>query len=70
MIYIKMNKRASRKDNMKKYKVGISELGYEQVVEAEDEQEAEEMALIHCKQYLHEYVDVDTLEEVEWKLLI
>jgi len=65
MIYIKMNKRASRKDNMKKYKVGISELGYEQVVEAEDEQEAEEMALIHCKQYLHEYVDVDTLEEVE-----
>jgi hypothetical protein len=28
------------------------------------------MALIHCKQYLHEYVDVDTLEEVEWKLLI
>ena len=65
MIYIKMNKRASRKDNMKKYKVGISELGYEQVVEAEDEQEAEEMALIHCKQYLHEYVDVDTLEEIE-----
>ena len=57
----------NRKDNMKKYKVGISELGYEQVVEAEDEQEAEEMALIHCKQYLHEYVDVDTLEEVEWK---
>jgi len=52
---------------MKKYKVGISELGYEQVVEAEDEQEAEEMALIHCKQYLQEYVNVDTLEEIEWK---
>jgi hypothetical protein len=52
-------------NNMKKYKVGISDLGYEQIVEAEDEQEAEEMALIHCKQYLHEYVDVDTLEEVE-----
>ncbi len=34
---------------MKKYRVGISELGYEEVVEAEDEQEAEEMALIHCK---------------------
>ena len=31
----------NRKDTMKKYKVGISELGYEQVVEAEDEQEAE-----------------------------
>jgi len=51
---------------MKKYKVGISELGYEEIVEAEDEQEAEEMALIHCKQYLQEYVDVDTLEEVKW----
>ena len=37
----------------------------EEIVEAEDEQEAEEMALIHCKQYLQEYVDVDTLEEVE-----
>ena len=51
---------------MKKYKVGISELGYEEIVDAEDEQEAEEMALIHCKQYLQEYVDVDTLEEVKW----
>ena len=51
---------------MKKYKVGISELGYEEIVDAEDEQEAEEMALIHCKQYFQEYVDVDTLEEVKW----
>ena len=50
---------------MKKYKVGISELGYEEIVEAEDEQEAEEMALIHCEQYLQEYFYVDTLEEVE-----
>ena len=50
---------------MKKYRVNIDELGYEEVIEAEDEQEAEEMALIHCKQYLQEYVDVDTLEEVE-----
>ena len=49
---------------MNKYRVGISELGYEEVVEADDEQEAEEMALIHCKQYLQDYVDVDTLEEV------
>ena len=40
---------------MKKYKVGISELGYEDVVEADDEQEAEEMALIHCKQYFRLY---------------
>ena len=49
---------------MKKYKVGITDIGYEDIVEADDEQEAEEMALIHCKQYLQEYVDVDTLEEV------
>lgn len=50
---------------MPKYKVGISDLGYEDVVEADDEQEAEEMALIHCKQCLQDYVDVDTLEEIE-----
>ena len=50
---------------MKKYKVGISYIGYEDIVEADDEQEAEEIALIHCKQYLQEYVDVDTLEEVK-----
>ena len=50
---------------LKKYKVGISALGYEDIWEAEDEQEAEEMALIHCKQYLHEYVDVDLIEELE-----
>jgi len=49
---------------MKKYKVGITDIGYEDIVEADDEQEAEEIALIHCKQYLQEYVDVDTLEEV------
>ena len=50
---------------MKKYKVGISDIGYEDIVEADDEQEAEEIALIHYKQYLQEYVDVDTLEEVK-----
>jgi len=50
---------------MKKYKVGITDIGYEDIVEADDEQEAEEIALIHCKQYLQDYVDVDTLEEVE-----
>ena len=65
-IFSKENKYEDEDDTpMKKYKVGISELGYEEIVEAEDEQEAEEMALIHCKQYLQEYVDVDTLEEVE-----
>ena len=65
-IFSKENKYEDEDDiPMKKYRVGISELGYEEIVEAEDEQEAEEMALIHCKQYLQEYVDVDTLEEVE-----
>ena len=65
-IFSKENKYEDEDDiPMKKYRVGISELGYEEVVEAEDEQEAEEMALIHCKQYLQEYVDVDTLEEVK-----
>ena len=65
-IFSKENKYEDKDDiPMKKYRVGISELGYEEVVEAEDEQEAEEMALIHCKQYLQEYVDVDTLEEIE-----
>ena len=48
---------------MPKYKVGISDLGYEDVVEADDEQEAEEMALIHCKQYLQDYVDVYAEED-------
>ena len=65
-IFSKENKYEDEDDiPMKKYRVGISELGYEEIVEAEDEQEAEEMALIHCKQYLQEYVDVDTLEEVK-----
>ena len=50
---------------MKKYNEGISEIGYEEEVEAEDEQEAEEMALIHCKQYIQEYVNVDTIEKIE-----
>ena len=27
------------------------------------------MALIHCKQYLHEYVDVDLIEEVRMKTI-
>ena len=48
---------------MKKYRVNIDELGYEEVIEAEDEQEAEEMILIHCKQYLQDYVDVYAEED-------
>ena len=48
---------------MKFYKVNMSELGYEDIWEADDEEEAKEMALIHCKQYLHEYVDDIWVEE-------
>ena len=50
---------------MKKYKVGISALGYEEIIEAEDESEAELDALVHCKMNLQEYVDVDLIEELE-----
>ena len=35
----------------------------QEIEEADDEEEAKEMALIHCKQYLHEYVDDIWVEE-------
>jgi hypothetical protein len=38
---------------MKKYKVSNSELGYEQIIMAENEQDAEIDGLVHCKEYLH-----------------
>ena len=37
----------------------------EEIIEAEDESEAELDALVHCKMYLQEYVDVDLIEELE-----
>ena len=49
---------------MKKYKVNIEELGYEEIIEAEDEDQAEVDALVHCKMYLQEYVNAE-VEEVE-----
>ena len=56
-----------RKDNMKKYKVNIEELGYEEIIEAEDEDEAELDALVHCKMYLQDYVkaQIEEIEEIE-----
>ena len=42
---------------IKKYKVNIEELGYEEIIEAEDESEAD--ALVHCKMYLQEYVNAE-----------
>ena len=35
----------------------------DQMQNSDDEEEAKEMALIHCKQYLHEYVDDIWVEE-------
>ena len=52
---------------MKKYKVNIEELGYEEIIEAEDEDEAELDALVHCKMYLQDYVkaQIEEIEEIE-----
>jgi hypothetical protein len=50
---------------MKKYKVSNSELGYEQIIIAENEQEAEIDGLVHCKEYLQEYINIDVEEVVE-----
>ena len=47
---------------MKKYKVNIEELGYENIIEAENEDEAENEALVDCKMNLHEYVTATTEE--------
>ena len=49
---------------MKKYKCWNEELGYEQIIEAKTEDEAETDALVHCKMYLTEYIDMN-VEEVE-----
>ncbi len=46
--------------NMDRKEITENHLG---VWEADDEEEAKEMALIHCKQYLHEYVDDIWVEE-------
>lgn len=47
---------------MPKYKVNIEELGYEAEIDAEDEDQAEEFAMIECKMNLHEYVTAETEE--------
>jgi hypothetical protein len=48
---------------MKKYKVSNSELGYEQIIMAENEQDAEIDGLVHCKEYLQEYINIDMFKE-------
>jgi|TARA_R100000231_G_C5205024_1_gene128679 hypothetical protein len=47
---------------MKKFKVNIEELGYENIIEAENEDEAEVEALVDCKMNLQEYVTATTEE--------
>jgi hypothetical protein len=42
---------------MPKYKVNIEELGYESIIEAEDEDEAELEAIIDCKMNLNKMID-------------
>ena len=49
---------------MKKYKCWNEELGYEQIIEAESEDEAETDAMVHCKQHLQEYIHMN-VEEVK-----
>mgnify|MGYP006903306499 FL=1 len=51
---------------MPKYKVNIEELGYESIIEAEDEDEAELEAIIDCKVNLHEYITATSEEINEW----
>jgi hypothetical protein len=51
---------------MPKYKINIEELGYESIIEAEDEDQAEMEAMIECKMNLHEYVTA-TSEEIKQK---
>ena len=41
---------------MKKYKVNIEELGYENIIEAENEDEAEIEAFVDCKMNLENFL--------------
>ena len=45
------------------YRVTINELGYEDLFEAENEDEAKEYAIDHCMTYLSDYVTVDAEED-------
>ena len=47
---------------MRKYKVNIEKLGYENIIEAENEDEAEIEAFVDCKMNLQEYVTATTEE--------
>ena len=49
-------------DRIQMYKVNIEELGYENIIEAENEDEAEIEAFVDCKMNLHEYVTATTEE--------
>jgi hypothetical protein len=58
----------NRKENkMKKYKVYCDELGYEEIIEAKSDYDAEIQGMVHCKQYLQNYVYVWSKEIKEQK---
>lgn len=47
---------------MKKYKVYCEELGYEEIIEAKSEYDAELQGMVHCKERLQDYVYVGSEE--------
>jgi len=51
---------------MPRYKITIDELDYEEIIEAESEEEAEIEAMIYCKQSLQDMITVNT-EQIEGK---
>ena len=67
-LFLKINKRASRSDNMKKYRVSL-EVDKEWVkrfdltFDADSEQDAEAQAMIEVKQNLSDYITAYADEE-------
>ena len=65
-----MNKRASRRDNMKKYRVSLEVdkewvKNFDLTFDAVDEQDAEAQAMIEVKQNLSDYITAYADEEDE-----
>jgi hypothetical protein len=50
---------------MKKYKVWNEDIGYEQIILADDDNDAEITGLVHCKEYLQEYIKIEVEEVIE-----
>ena len=55
---------------MKKYKVYSEQLGYEQIIEADDDEQAINMGYDEVSNNLHEYIEININEiesEDKWK---